>query len=154
MSFVGQKIITTAEDVKTFQKGFQSFMTYDVVFIVIASAVCAGMITRDTMSSMLREAIYPLLMYIAKYNLSYLAFQKLINSIKEHKTLTLILSLSGKMIWYFITWFLSMYLIYIIFIKIMKINIVGYQASIVEDVTKVVQENIFKNPKSNPNPNM
>ena len=135
---IGKTLITTAETIKTNQKEFQNFTAYNNLFIIMASAVCVGIVTKDTISDIMNEAILPIIVFFGKKGISYFLYTKILEKTVKYPILNLLISRFGKLIWILLTWILVMYIAWILFKKLIKLDLVSSKASLVEHVTKYV----------------
>lgn len=143
MSYLGEAVINTAENVKQIQTDFHNFTALNSIFIVIASAVCVGIITKDTISDIMNEAILPLLLYWGKRSLSYLLYTKALEKTMSYPSVYIVLTKLGKLVWIIIVWIIVLFIVYIIFRKLIKIDLISSKVNLVQDMTKYVigQEN-------------
>lgn len=133
---IGKTILTTAESVKNTQKDFQKFTAFNNYFIIIASAVCVGIVTKDAISDIMNEAILPVIVFLGKKSISYFLYTKALEKTTSYPIVNLLLQKFGRLIWIFLTWLLVIYVSYVLFKKLIKFDIVSSKADLVEDVTR------------------
>lgn len=133
---IGQKIINTTDDLKNVQKDFANFTAYNNLFIIIAASVCIGIATRDVISDIMNDTLLPLIAFIFKHGIFYLLYNKILTITHKHPTLNIIIQHIGKLIWLILVWVLTLFLVYFIFKKLIKIDFISDKINFVQDVTK------------------
>jgi hypothetical protein len=132
---LSHNILHTTQELKKEQKQFIEFTTYGV-FIVIASAICVGMATRDLISDAMNEAFLPLIMFFGKTNMFYIAYTKLLEKTQKMSFVYVLLQKLGKLIWIILIWFLTLYLTYFIFQKLIRVDLITDKIDFISNITK------------------
>lgn len=135
---IQKTIITTAENIRNSQKDFQNFTAYNNLFIIMASAVCVGIVTKDAITDIMNEAILPIIVFFGKKGISYFLYTKILEKTASYPILNLLIQKSGKLIWIFLTWLLVIYVAWILFRKLMKLDLVSSKVDLLENVTRYV----------------
>lgn len=126
---------TATNTVKKEQSEFSKFI-YNENFIILAAAVTIGMTSKDMLNKIMYEIILPIIIYFGKKGIPYYIFKNILEFSKNYPTLNWSLEKLGELIWIILTWFVIIYLTYLIYTKILKINIIGNQINFVENTTK------------------
>ncbi len=135
---VGKTVLTTTETIKANQKEFQKFTAYNNLFIVMASAVCVGIVTKDAITDIMNDAVLPIIIFFGKKTLSYFLYRKALEKTSSYPILNLFIQRFGKLIWILLIWLLVMYVTWILFKKLIKFDLVSGKAELIEDITKYV----------------
>ncbi len=131
-------IITTAEGIRNTQKDFQKFTAYNNLFIVLASAVCVGIITKDAISDIMNEAILPVVIFFGKKTISYFLYTKALEKTTSYPIINLLISKFGKLVWIILTWILVIYVVYVLFKKLIRFDLVSSKTELLEDITRYI----------------
>lgn len=132
---IGNNILHTTDGLRQAQEDFVKFTTYGI-FIVIASAICVGMATRDLITDAMNDALLPLIVYFGQSNMFYIAYTKVLDNTKGISLLNLVLQKLGKLIWIMIVWVLTLYITYIVFQKLIRIDFITGKINFLQDVTR------------------
>lgn len=135
---LGKTIIDTTENVRKVQSDFQKQTSLNNMFIVIASAVCVGIITKDTISDIMNEAILPLVLFFGKMSISYFVYTKALEKTANWPAINIILQKLGKLLWIVLIWLLVLYVVYILFKGLIKIDLVTGKIDLLQGVTSYV----------------
>lgn len=134
-------LVVASEKLKTFQTSFKDFTHYQP-FIIVAAAVCIGLATREMISTIMNDSVLPIVNFIIHHGLIYNAYAKLMNEIKEGTffflLLKLILSKVAHVVWLIIVWFITIYITYIIFTKLIKLDLVSDKIAILQATTNYI----------------
>lgn len=122
-------------NVKKERSEFSKFI-YNDTFIVMASAITIGMTSKDMLNKIMYEIVLPIFIYFGKKGIPYYAFNKILQFSKNYPTLNWSLEKLGELIWIILTWFIIIYLTYVIYTRVLKFNIIGGQIDFVENTTK------------------
>jgi large-conductance mechanosensitive channel len=140
MSEVGKYIIDTTESVKSAQKDFQKFTTYNEVFLVTAAAICVGMATRDMVTDIMNEVILPVVTYMIENGISYFLYKKALERAGSYPLLYQVLSKFGHILWIVLVWILILYVTYVAFKALIKIDLITDKADIVQKITRYITQ--------------
>lgn len=135
---IQKTILTTAENIRNSQKDFQQFTAYNNLFIIMASAVCVGIVTKDAISDIMNEAVLPIIIFFGKKSISYFLYTKILKKTATYPILNLVIQQFGKLIWIFLTWLLVIYIAWIVFRKLIKIDLVSSNVDLLENITRYV----------------
>ena len=134
-------LVIASDKLKLFQTSFKAFTHYQP-FILVAAAVCIGLATREMISTIMNESILPIVDFIIKHGLIYNAYAKLIGEIREgsfsYLLLKLVLNKIAHVIWLIIVWFITIYITYIIFTKLIKLDLVSDKIAMLDATTKYI----------------
>lgn len=132
---IGKTIIDTTENIRNLQKDFSSFTSYNEMFVMFASAICVGMATRDMVSDIMNETLLPLVLFISQRGITYLVYTKLLEKTTTYPTLKLVIQHIAKLAWIVLVWILTLYLVYLIFKKLIKLDLITDKVDLVQGVT-------------------
>lgn len=135
---IGGDIINTTNSVQNAENDFKNFTAFNNLFIIFASAICVGMATRDMISDIMNKTILPLLLYLTEHNIYHSIYIKIVHNTKLYPTLNVILIKFGELIWIFIVWFIILLLTYIIFRKVIKVDLVTSKVNIIQNITRYI----------------
>lgn len=142
MNDIGETIISSTEKIKKFNNEFKSFTT-DKYLIVGAAAVCIGFATKDAIEGIMNQAILPVLKVLANASPLYLLFTYIKSKTIKMPILHVVLDKLGLVIWILIVWFLIIFVSYILFNKVLSVDIVGQPIRFIQTNTN---EYILKQP--------
>lgn len=135
---VGQRIINTTETVKKAQQDFQSFTTYNNTFLVVASAICVGIATKDMVTDIMNEAVLPIVTFLTERSISYFVYSRTLEKTAKYPFLNLLLRKLGSLLWVVLVWLLILYVTYIAFKALIKIDLVTDKVELIQGVTRYV----------------
>lgn len=135
---IQKTVLTTAETIKQNQKDFQNFTAYNNLFIIMASAICVGIVTKDAITDIMNEAVLPIIIFFGKKTISYFLYTKALERTANHPILNLFIQRFGKLIWILLTWLLVMYIAWVLFKKLIKLDLVSGKAELIENITRYV----------------
>jgi hypothetical protein len=134
-------LVTASEKLQVFQTSFKDFTAYQP-FIIIAAAVCIGLATREMISTIMNHSILPIIDFIIKHGLIYNIYTKLMSEIKQgtffYLLLKLVLNKLAYVLWLIIVWFITIYITFIIFTKLIKLDLVSDKLAILDTTTKYI----------------
>jgi large-conductance mechanosensitive channel len=135
---IGRTIIDTTEHVKNVQKDFLSFTGYNQMFIVTASAICIGIATKDMVTDVMNEAILPVITFITQKSISYFLYTKALEKTMKYPLVNILLQKVARLLWLLLVWLLILYVTYIAFKGLIKLDLVTDKINIIQGVTKYV----------------
>lgn len=144
--YIGQSIINTTDNIRNVQHDFSNFTAFNNMLIVYAAAVCIGFATKDMISDLMNEAVYPFLLFWTKHSITGYLFKKTLEKVKNNPILYTILHKIGAIFWIIFVWIIILWLTYFIFTKLIKIDLISDKINIIQDITKYLtnQEKPYK----------
>jgi hypothetical protein len=135
-------LVVAADKLSVFQTKFKDFTRYQP-FLIIAAGVCVGLATREMISAIMNDSILPIVDFILKNTLMYNAYAKFLEEITFQKSffylfLKLILRKIGSIIWLLLVWFITIYISYIIFSKLIRLDLVSDKIAMLQATTKYI----------------
>lgn len=98
---------------------YKNKVIYNNFFIMIAMAVCVGMITQDSVKNIMNEIITPAILFLINTWMPYIIYSNTLEYFKNNTFLYNILAKFSLLLWLLFTWIIIIILIYIIFNKIL-----------------------------------
>ena len=135
---IGKAIIDTSESIRKVQHDFQNFTSYNALFVVMASAICVGMITKETVTDIMNEVVLPLILFLGKRSISYFIYTKALERTASYPAINLLLQKLGHLVWIMIVWILVLYIVYVIFKRVIRLDFVSGKVDLVQNVTGYV----------------
>jgi hypothetical protein len=135
---IGKTIIDSTEHVKNVQKDFLSFTGYNQMFIVTASAICIGIATKDMITDVMNEAILPVITFLTEKSISYFLYTKALEKTIKYPLVNILLQKVAHLLWLLLVWILILYVTYIAFKALIKLDLVTDKINIIQGVTKFV----------------
>ena len=145
-NYIGQTVTTTTDDIRNVQHDFSNFTAFNNVLIVYAAAVCIGIATKEMISELMSEAVYPFLLFWTKNSITGYLFKKTLEKIKHNPILYIILHKLGAILWIIFVWIIILWLTYLIFTKLIKVDLISDKINIIQDITRYLtnQEKSYK----------
>jgi large-conductance mechanosensitive channel len=134
---IDQSVIQTTEPIRKFQQNFKHFTT-NIIIVLIACAVCIGFATKDMISSIMNESILPIISYFAVKSIPYFLYNKALQISKYNEIITLIIHKLGLSLWIIIVWILTLYLTFIVFKLITRVDVLTDKVNLIQDISKYV----------------
>lgn len=134
MNDIGQTIISSTDKIKQFNAEFKSF-TNDKYLILGAAAVCIGFATKDAIEGILNQALLPILKILANASPLYLLFQYVKAKTSKAPIIYALIDKLGLVIWILIVWFLIIFVSYILFKKVLSVDLVSQPISLIQSGT-------------------
>ncbi len=135
-NYIGGAIINTTDNIRNIQKDFSSFTTYNNLLIVIAAAVCIGFATREMITDIMNKVIFPILLFWTERSVSVQLYKKIIEKSKSIPFLSMLLIKFGEVLWIIFVWIIILWLTYVIFKKLIKIDLLTEKINIIQDITR------------------
>lgn len=133
---ISKGIMDTTENIRLVQKDFAAFTSYNNMFVVFAAAICVGIATRDLVTDVLNETILPLILFFTKQGITYMIYTKILEATTKYQTLNMVIQHVAKLLWIILVWMITLFLVYLIFNKLIKVDLVTSRANLVDDVTR------------------
>lgn len=137
---LGDMMLYSSQKVDNFQKGFQDNFSNNSLFLIIAAAVCVGLATKTALEQLLHKTILPVVTLIIKKTISYIIYNKALRASINIPVLNKSLIALGDIFEIIAIWLLILYLTYIMFSKLININILSQQAQILGYVGKKISQ--------------
>lgn len=134
---IEQTVVQTTEPVRRFQQNFKT-LTTNTVIVLVACAVCIGFATKDMISNIMNESILPIISYFAVKSIPYFLYNKALQISKYNEILTLIISKLGLSIWIILVWIITLYLTYIAFRIITRIDVITDKVNMIQGISKYI----------------
>ena len=111
-------------------------------------------------SMIMNDSVLAILDFLIKHSLIYNAYAKFLEEITFQKTffylfLKLVLRKTAHVIWLLIVWFITIYITYIIFSKLIKLDFVSDKIAMLQATTKYIvdqEKPSYKPPAAEPPP--
>ena len=129
------------EFIKAQQQDFMKFTAYNNVLIIGAAGICIGLATKEAISEFLNDIILPFILFLSQHSIFHQFIQKSIDKTSFMPYLFEFLKAIFKTSWIFTVWLLILYITYIVFQKIIKIDLVTSKVDLVESAAKYVEYN-------------
>lgn len=126
------------EFIKAQQQDFMKFTAYNNVLIISAAGICIGLATKEAISEFLNDIILPFIVFLSKHSVFHQFIKNSVDRTSSMPYLFEFLKAILKTSWIFTVWLLILYITYIIFQKIIKIDLVTPRVDLVESATKYV----------------
>ena len=124
--------------IKNAQREFLNFTAYNNMLILCAAAICVGLATKEAISDIMHEIILPLILFFGKRSLDYFVYLKALEHSIHLPWLHYLIKGIGKLICIFLVWLIILYITYIIFKGIIKIDIVSDKVNIVQGTVNYI----------------
>jgi large-conductance mechanosensitive channel len=126
----------TTDNIKKEYRDYRSFINNQNL-IIIAAGVCIGLATKDVVFGILNELVLPAIISLTKTSFMTLLYQQMIR--KTHQmTLIHVLKGVGKFVWYILTWFITIIIVFIMFVKLLHVDIVASKLDFLADTGKAL----------------
>jgi large-conductance mechanosensitive channel len=135
-NYIGTAILNTTDNIRNIQRDFSSFTTYNNLLIIIAAAVCVGISTREMISDIMNNAIYPILLFWTENSISVKLYKKIIEKTNSFPFLTMLLLKMGEILWIIFVWIIILWMTYFIFKKLIKIDLISEKINVIDDITR------------------
>ena len=129
------------EFIKAQQQDFMKFTAYNNMLIIGAAGICIGLATKEAISEFLNEIILPFLMFLTEHSIFHQFVRRSVDRTSSMPYLFAFLKAVFKTSWIFTVWLLILYITYIIFQKIIKIDLITPRVDLVENAAKYVTYN-------------
>lgn len=129
------------EFIKAQQQDFMKFTAYNNMLIIGAAGICIGLATKEAISEFLNEIILPFIVFLTKHSIFHQFIQRSVDRTSSMPYLFEFLKALFKTSWIFTVWLLILYITYIIFQKIIKIDLITPRVDLVENAAKYVTYN-------------
>jgi large-conductance mechanosensitive channel len=135
-NYLGTAIINTTDNILNIQKDFSAFTAYNNLLIIIAAAVCIGFATREMITDIMNTVLLPLFLFLTERTLSVQLYKKIIEKSKSIPILTMIFIKFGEIVWIIFVWIIILWMTYLIFKKLIKIDLLTEKINVIQDITK------------------
>ena len=135
---IEQAIMQTTNSILTFQKNFSNYLTSNYLILLIASSVCIGFATKDMISDIMHESVLPIVIYFTVKTIPYFIYNKTLEYSSKYKLIHLLIHKLGRLFWIIIVWILTLYITYIVFRSITRIDLITGRVNALQSVTKYV----------------
>ena len=126
------------EFIKAQQQDFMKFTAYNNMLIIGAAGICIGLATKEAISEFLNDIILPFIVFLSQHSVFHQFIKNSVDRTSSMPYLFEFLKAILKTSWIFTVWLLILYITYIIFQKIIKIDLVTPRVDLVESATKYV----------------
>ena len=111
-------------------------------FILIAAALCVGVATKDILFKFIEEVLTPLALTFQNINVIYKLQTYLKHKFKPYPSATLTFDLIFQTLAIFLKWSLVLFLTYVLFTKVIKVNYITTELSMLNKVSVIIQEQL------------
>jgi large-conductance mechanosensitive channel len=129
------------EFIKAQQQDFMKFTAYNNMLIIGAAGICIGLATKEAITEFLNDIILPFIVFLTQHSVFHQFFQRSVDQTSSMPYLFEFLKAIFKTSWIFTVWLLILYITYIIFQKIIRIDMVTPKVDLVESAAKYVTYN-------------
>jgi large-conductance mechanosensitive channel len=126
------------EFIKAQQQDFMKFTAYNNMLIIGAAGICIGLATKEAISEFLNDIILPFIVFLSQHSMFHQFIRSSVDKTSSMPYLFEFLKAILKTSWIFTVWLLILYITYIIFQKIIKIDLITPRVDLVESATKYV----------------
>lgn len=126
----------TTDKLKKEYRDYRSFINNQQL-IIIAAGVCIGIATKDVVFGILNELILPAIISLNKTSFMIVLYNQLM---RKTRNMTILNILKGfaRFIWYILTWFITIIIVFIMFVKLLNVDLVGSKLDFLADTGKAL----------------
>jgi len=131
-------IHATGDKIKSAQQNFLQFTAYNNMLIIGAAAICIGLATKEAITQLLNQVILPLILYFGKTSLNYFVYLKALEHSMHLPWLHNLIKGIGRTLWIFIVWIIILYLTYVVFKQVIRIDLITSKVNLVESAANYI----------------
>jgi large-conductance mechanosensitive channel len=141
MNVVGETLSSTNNAIYSINNDFMNYVLGGSL-IVIAASVCIGVATKELVFQFTDDILGPIASSMKKINIIYMIYEGIRTTFKPNKSALFALEMLFKTVVIFLKWSLVLFLTYLLFVKVIKMNYITTELTVISKLGKVIQEQI------------